>query len=344
MRLTQPPGLARIAPLRAMAPASATPVTAPLLAVAAALGLALSAARNLVPIEIAALDTVLLAGLAGLVWSEARARYGDRGAGTALLALVLFAPVLGAVGGGGLPAALLLTGGLALLLRGLLDPTIQRSLGGGLCLGLAIGTLHVEGAPRAPVCSAVAIGVAALVAWRALTAERCEPRRRVVQGAAVSALLAGLAAAAVVLAFDAIPPFEPTEYARLWAVADVTGEPVAAGFSALRALNALPLLLLALAWRRRPVSRYVDGATLIALAVAVVIGLQLPVLLAPLCAPWLALLAGAAVARARHPVFLRIAAAALVIQALSAALLWPDYPRASAGWTPLPAPVRGVLT
>src|SRR5690348_2347704 len=115
-----------------MAPAQSTPPFAPVLAVVAALGLALSAGRARVPIASAVVDTLFLAGLAATVWATARARYGARGAGVAVLALVLFAPMLGGVGGGGLPATLLLTAGLALLIRCLLDPTLQRAMAAGV--------------------------------------------------------------------------------------------------------------------------------------------------------------------------------------------------------------------
>ena len=68
------------------------------------------------------------------------------------------------------------------------------------------------------------------------------------------------------------------------------------------------------------------------------VGAGAPVLLALLAAPWLALLTGGAVARAERPGLVRLAAIALVVQALTAALLWPDYPRLSDGWTPRPPP------
>jgi hypothetical protein len=310
-----------------------------LLAVVAALGLALSAGRTRVPLGAAVADTAFLAALVAVVWRTARGRYGDRGAGVAALALLLCAPVLGGVGGGGLPATLLLTGGLALLTRCLLDPTLQRAAAAGVCLGLAIAVLHVEGAAREEVLASVVGGALALVAWRAVTAEPREPRWRVLQGAAVSAALAGLVGAAALLGLDALPPFEPTEYARVWAAAAAAAPP-AASRRGLLLLNALPLLGLAVAQRPRCTSRYVDGATLIALAVAIAVGVAVPTLLALLAAPWLALLAGAAAGRAR-PTLLRAAAVALIVQALSAALLWPDYPRAGDGWTPVPVTAQG---
>ena len=173
---------------RALARAMATPspTSAPFFAVAAALALALSAARSRVAMETALIDTLFLAGLTVLVWTTGRARYGERGAGAAALALVLFAPVLGAVGGGGLPAALLLAGGLILLTRALLDPTIQLIVAAGACLGLAVATLDVDGAARSTALAWLGAGGAALVGWRTFTAERCEPRRRVLHGAAIS--------------------------------------------------------------------------------------------------------------------------------------------------------------
>lgn len=324
----------------------ATPssTSAPFVALAAALALALSAARNHVAIETALLDTVLLAALAGMVWATARARYGERGAGAAALALVLFAPTLGAVGGGGLPAALLLVAGLTLLSRCLLDPTVQRIGAAGLCLGLAAGVLHVEGAARPALLAWLAAGGAALAVWRTVTAERCESRPRVLHGAGMSLLLTALVGAAALAGLDALPPFEPTEYARVWPAAAVDAAPAATASRLLLLLNAIPLLVLAAAQRPHRPSRYADGATVIGLGVVLGIGVGVPVLLAPLAAPWLALLAGAAVARARRGGLLRLAAAALILQALTAALLWPDYPRASEGWVPLPARAQGVPT
>jgi hypothetical protein len=194
------------------------------------------------------------------------------------------------------------------------------------------------------VLASFGVGAAALVAWRTATAERYEPRRRVLHGAAISVALTAVVGAAVLAGLDALPPFEPTEYARLWPAAAVEAGPPVAASRLLLLLNAVPLLALAAAQRPRRPSRYADGATLIALAVVLAIGCAMPELLAPLAAPWLALLAGAAVARAQRPGLLRLAAVALVVQALTAALLWPDYPRASDGWAPVPAPVQGVAT
>ncbi len=323
--------------------ATPSPTSAPFFAVAAALALALSAARSRVAMETALIDTLFLAGLTVLVWTTGRARYGERGAGAAALALVLFAPVLGAVGGGGLPAALLLAGGLILLTRALLDPTIQLIVAAGACLGLAVATLDVDGAARSTALAWLGAGGAALVGWRTFTAERCEPRRRVLHGAAISVLLAALVAVAMLAAVDALPPFEAAEYARLWPAAATTPVPTSGG-GLLLLLNAGSLLLLAATWRARHTSRYADGATLIGLAVVLAVGAGAPVLLALLAAPWLALLTGGAVARAERPGLVRLAAIALVVQALTAALLWPDYPRLSDGWTPRPPPARTVPT
>lgn len=317
---------------------------APLLPVAAALGLAVSAVRDRVAIETALLDAVLVAALVGLVWAAGRARYGERGAAGAALALVLFAPALGAVGGGGAPAPLLLAAGLLVLTRCLLDPTVQRIGAAGACLGLAAAVLEVDGAARGAVLAWLTAGAAALVAWRVLTAERCESRRRVAHGAAVSAVLAALTAAATLAAVDALPPLEATEYARLWPAAATDPLPLAGGFHWLLWLNAIPLLALLAGrgWRRT--GRYADGAALVGLAVALGLGAAVPVLLALLAAPWLALLAGGAVGEGRGAAWRRLAVLALIVQALTTVLLWPDYPRASEGWSPLPAPVEGVPT
>ena len=324
--------------------ASSSSTSTPVLAIAAALALALSAARNRVAIETAVIDTALLGAVTALVWVSGRARYGARGAGAGALALVLFAPMLGGVGGGGLGAAFLLAVGLTVLTRCLLDPTIQLVAVAGLCLGLAVAILEVDGAPRATVVAALSAGGLALIAWRAMTAERCEPRARVVQGAVVSVVLAALAGAAMLALVDSLPPLEPTEYTRVWPAAVTVADPAPRSGGLLLLFNALPLLALAAAWRPRRTSRYADGATVIGLAVGVAIGAAAPVLLALLAAPWLALLTGGAVARAERPGLMRFAAAALIVQALTAALLWPDYPRLSDGWTPLPAAADTVPT
>lgn len=317
---------------------------APLLAIAAAVGLALSASRGHVGVETALLDALLLAALVAVVWVAVRACHGERSAGGAALALVLFAPLLGAVGGGGLPAPLLLVAGLTVLTRCLLDPTLQRIGAAGVCLGLAVAVLEVDGAGRGAVLAWLIGGGAALVAWRGLTAERCEPRRRVLHGAAVGALLTALVAAAMLAAVDALPPFEATEYARLWPTAAPAAVPAAGAPGWLLALNALPLLALAAArdWRRT--GRYADGAAVIGLAVALGVGAGVPTLLTLLAAPWLALLAGAALADGGRPGLMRLAALALVLQALTAVALWPEYPRASDGWSPLPARAEGLPT
>ena len=316
----------------------------PLLAIGAALGLALSASRGHATVETALLDALLLAALVALVWVAVRAHHGERGAGGAALALVLFAPFLGAVGGGGLPAPLLLAAGGLFLSRCLLDPTLQLIGAAGACLGLAVAVLEVDGAGRAAVVAWLAGGGVALVVWRAVTAERCEPRRRVVHGAAVSVVLTALLAGAVLAAIDALPPLEATEYTRLWPAAATEPLPVAAGPAWLLALNALPLLLLVAVrgWRRT--GRYADGAAVIGLAVALGVGTGVPVLLALLAGPWLALLAGAALADGRPPGILRLAAMALLLQALTAVWLWPEYPRASDGWSPAPIQAEGVPT
>lgn len=317
---------------------------APLLAIAAAVGLALSASRGHVGAETALLDALLLAALVAVVWVAVRARHGERGAGGAALALVLFAPLLGAVGGGGLPAPLLLAAGLTVLTRCLLDPTLLRIGAAGVCLGLAVAVLEVDGAGRAVVLAWLLGGGTGLVVWRGLTAERCEPRRRVGHGAAVGVILTALVAAAMLAAIDALPLLEATEYTRLWPAAVAEAAPAAGAPGWLLALNALPLLALAAArgWRRT--GRYADGAAVIGLAVALGVGAGVPTLLALLAAPWLALLAGAALADGRPPGLLRLAALALVLQALTAVTLWPEYPRASAGWSPLPARAEGLPT
>lgn len=309
----------------------------PLLAVVAGLGLALTAARTWVTLATAVVDTLLLAALLVAVWRYAAAQHGERAAAVAALALVLFAPTLGAVGGGGLIAMLLLTVGLLTLIRCLLDPTVQAIGGAGLCLGLALAALVADGIERADALVWLAVGAAALVVWRVLTAERCEPRRRVVQGAVSGALLTGLIAAAVLAGIGALPSLpEAAEYAHAPPVSAGAPPPAALW---LLALNAVPLAVLVglRPWRRS--GRYGDGATAVGLATAVAVAAAHPALLPLLVAPWLALLAAPAL-ETRQVWRLRLVALALVVQALTAALLWPDYPRAADGWTPLPAVER----
>ncbi|MFN8644864.1 MAG: hypothetical protein U0802_25545 [Candidatus Binatia bacterium] len=167
-----------------------------LLAIAAALGLALSAGSDRAGIATAALDVLPVAALVAVVWAAARARHGERAANGAALALLLFAPVLGAVGGGGALAPLLLIAGAGLT-RCLLDPTVQRIGAAGTCLGLAAAVLEVEGVGRVPTLVAMAVAGVALAGWRVVTAERCESRRRVAHGAAASLALVAAVAAAV---------------------------------------------------------------------------------------------------------------------------------------------------
>lgn len=304
------------------------------LAVAAGLALGLSAARAWVTLATAVFDTALLALLVAVVWRHAAALHGARAAGVAALALVLFAPALGAVGGGGLVAMLLLGAGLLALIRCLLDPSLQAILGAGLCLGLASAALIADGVARADAATWLAGGGIALVGWRVATAERCEPRRRVVQGALSSVLLAGAVVAAVLLGLEALPPLpEAAEYAHGPSLSPGAAPPAPVW---LLALNAVPLAVSigVRPWPWR--SRYGDGALLIGLATAVGLTLRHPALLPVLAAPWLALLAAPALA-ARQPWRWRLAALALVVQALTAVALWPDYPHAADGWTPLPA-------
>lgn len=303
----------------------------PVLALVAGLGLALTAARAWVTLETAVVDALLLAALLAVVWRHAAALHDERAGAVAALVLVLFAPSLGAIGGGGLLAMLLFTTGLLTLMRGLLDPTIQAVAGAGLCLGLGLAALLADGLERGEAALGTAGGMAALVVWRVLTAERCEPRRRVAQGAASCALLVGVVAAAVLVGLSALPPLpEGAEYAHA-APASTAPMPVNGW---LLALNALPLaVLIAMRpWRRT--GRYADGALGIGLAVAVAVAAHHPAVLALLVAPWLALLGSPALA-ARRGWQVRVVAVALVVQAVSAAVMWPDYPRAAVGWTPL---------
>ena len=305
----------------------------PVLALGAGLGLALTASRAWVTLETALVDALLLAALLTVVWRHAAALHGQRAGAVAALVLVLFAPSLGAIGGGGLVAMLLFTAALLTLMRGLLDPTIQVAAGAGLCLGLGLAALLADGLERGEAVLGTAAGLVALVVWRVATAERCEPRRRVAQGAASCALLAGLVAAAVLAGLSALPPLpEAAEYAHA-APASTAPMPVNGW---LLALNGLPLaVLIAMRpWRRT--GRYADGALGVGLAVAIAVAAHHPALLALLIAPWLALL-GAPALDARQGWKVRVVAAALVVQAASAALMWPDYPRAAVGWTPLPA-------
>lgn len=311
-------------------------------AAALALVLAVTGARGEVSREAALADAVVFAVLAALVWQAARRLYGAAGGTAALVAALFAAPLLGAVGGGALLAALLHTLALLLFARALLDPTIQLVVGAGLAGGAALAALHADGAEPGPALVALLCTAGALAAWRIATAERCEPRARVARAALTTVVLGGLLAAATGHALDALlPPIpEATDYgyADLWVLVhggELDRHPPALIGSGWLALNGLALLLLPMlrSWRRE--HRYADGAALVALIGSALLPLlaHAPVLLAVLTTPWLALLAGGTW-RAPAPPRVRVALVLLLLEVLSAIALWPDYPRATAGWPP----------
>ncbi len=308
---------------------------------ALALVLAVTAARGEVSREAALADALVLAGLVALLWHAGRRLYGERGGVAAAFAALFAAPLLGAVGGGALLAALLHTLALLLFARALLDPTIQLVAGAGLAGGAALAALHADGAEPGPALGALLVTAFALALWRVLTAERCEPRARIARAALMTVVLGGLLAAVTGHGLDRLLPPVPQAadygYAELWWPVhggELERHPPALIGSGWLALNGLALLLLPAlrTWRRE--HRYGDGAALIALAGSALLPLlaHAPVLLAVLIAPWLALLAGGAWrAPARRA---RLALALLLLEVLSAIALWPAYPRATAGWPP----------
>lgn len=307
-----------------------------------ALALAVTAARGEVSREAALFDALLLAALAALLWQAARRLYGPAGATGAGLAALLSAPLLGAVGGGALLAALLTTLALLLFGRCLLDPTLQLVAAAGVALGGALAALAADGAAPGPA-AAVLCGTALLLAaWRVITAERCEPRTRVARAALSTVLLAMLLAAGMNRLLALLPAVpEATDYGlhALWVPVhggELAQRPPALLGNGWLLLNLGALLLCAgvRAWRAE--RRYADGVSVIAFAGGAALAwlAHAPVLLAVLTAPWLALLAGGAWSAGASRPRTRLALVLLALEALSAVLLWPDYPRATAGWPP----------
>ena len=313
--------------------------------VAASLALAASAGGAVAAPDVVLVDGLLLALLSAIVHGAARAIYGGPAALAAPAGLLAALPVLGAVGGGGLAAAALATAALLVLGRCLLDPTAQRVVLAGVLLAAAALALATDGVSREAALAALGGASLALAAWRALTAERCEPRWRVTQGAATATGLAWLIGGALLAAVSVLPA-RPSAGDLAAGVAAVV--PVAVPDEAVTArapllgLNALPLLVLAALrpWRRE--RRFVDGVLVAGLLAAVLAGAAARgINVAPsgvasvLAAPWLALLAGGAWDHGRAPGARRLATLALAVQAATAVFAWPDYPRAHA---PLPPP------
>ena len=315
----------------------------------------------------------LVIGLAAYVASGALvlrwglAVYGPRGA-LGALALAAFTPaVLAALGAppllapaGGTTLAgsfAQLAGGYALM-RCLLDPTVQWALLAGVAILAAPIGAFLQGA-SATVLAGLGAASVVLIASRIATAERWEPRARVVRASIMSVTLAwavALVVALLVAAASDLPSAQ--EYSRARArrgaplaaarIADgvvpvvaaawaETDAPRAAG-SSLAGLPLAALLLAALRpWRRQ--RRYTDAGW-----VALLLCLGVPLWLAwgepggVFMAPVAALLAGACWDPSR-PALARYAATAVVLVQVAAALaLWPHYPggvRAGA-WLPMP--------
>lgn len=212
---------------------------------------------------------VAYAGLGGLVYWWGLSVYGRSGALAALALLAWLPPVWTACGEGPavLLSALLSAAALAVLARCLLDPTIQMvGLGGVLLAGALPAAAAVGESMQVAVLSFAAASLS-LVGWRGLTTERWEPRGRVVQGAATTALIAWGLAAALLAGLAQVPSSLPSPEEYGWLNLQHVAGPQAPAALPRFAVAMAALLLIGLAavrpWRRE--RRYSDGVWVIAL-------------------------------------------------------------------------------
>ncbi|MGH7789726.1 MAG: hypothetical protein ACRERC_22855, partial [Candidatus Binatia bacterium] len=141
---------------------------------------------------------VAYAGLGALVYWWGLSVYGRRAALAGLALMAWLPPVWAACADGPavLLSALLSAAALAVLARCLLDPTIQMVGLAGALLAAALPAAAAVGESMEVATGAFAAASLFMVVWRGVSAERWEPRGRVVQGAATTVLIAwGLAAA-----------------------------------------------------------------------------------------------------------------------------------------------------
>jgi hypothetical protein len=314
---------------------------------------------------------VLAYGASGaLVLRWGFAVYGPRGA-LAAVALYAFTPgVLAALAAPPLLApagATTLAGSFAqlaaayALMRCLLDPTLARALlASAAILAAPIGAF-LQGA-WATVLAGLGVLSVALILSRIATAERCEPRARLVRASVASIALAwGVALAIVLLTAAASHLPSPQEYSDVqrsalsvqrsafavspFRAAAASGSELGSERSTLnaerRSPNGLPIAALLLAavrpWRRQ--RRYTDAGW-----VAALLCLSVPLWLVwgqaggVFMAPVAALLAGACWDESRPPRARYVATVVVLVQVAAAVALWPHYPggvRAGA-WLPMP--------
>jgi 4-amino-4-deoxy-L-arabinose transferase-like glycosyltransferase len=266
-----------------------------------------------------------------LVFAWGREVYGDRGALGATVLVAFLPPTLAQAATVSIDAAAacMLLAAVYAISRCLLDPTLQwAAIAGVVCGGALLST---------PAAIALVVVAPCFVLIRALTAERHESKRRVVQGAATSLLLIAIVALALRAGLGSALP-TPTDGA--WhlghaASVDSLGTQRVPGTATDYALaialeTPIPFLVLLLARPWRAHRRYTD---LIWLAAVVGLGVETCVSrrlflgardLLPIF-PFLALLAGAAWDHARAPVWRRVASAAALLIALESAWNCPRY-------------------
>ena len=307
--------------------------------------------------------------------------YGPRGA-LAAVAIAAFTPgVLAAMAA---PALLAPAGGTTLLgsvaqlaaayalMRCLLDPTAQWALLAGVAILAAPIGAFLQGA-SSTVLAGLGVFSLLLIVCRIATAERCEPRARMVRASVMSVALAWAVALVVVLLVSAASHLPSAqEYSAAsgprsaFRVVRSAFSPSSQGIDAGRggeretlnaqrgtggtpitpraetaSLSGLPLTALLLAtarpWRRQ--RRYTDAGW-----VAMLLSLGLPLWLVwgepggVFLAPVAALLAGACWDESRAPLARHAATALVLLQVVAALALWPQYPggvRAGA-WLPMP--------
>jgi hypothetical protein len=194
----------------------------------------------------------------GVVWRWGLQVYGATGGLAALWLSACAAPLLGAAGLGAAAAWVLSAYVTARCLR---DPSLQWALAIGLA-GLAAMVMSGR-----PALLPSLLGYALLLALlRTATAERCEPRGRVLHGALAATLIGWALLAALGWLIGRIAP--------LPAVDDFSAAPHAWRLAAASAADAMPgggiawlcaplLLVLLRPWRRQ--RRYSDGAWLLAM-------------------------------------------------------------------------------
>jgi hypothetical protein len=286
--------------------------------------------------------------------------YGARGALGAValavftpgtLAALAAPPLLAPAGGTTLAGGLALLAAAYALMRCLLDPTLQWALIAGVAILAAPVGAFLHGAAATPALVLAALSLL-LVVCRIATAERCEPRARVVRSSVAAVAVAWIVPLAIMLAvFAASHLPSPEEYAAAHPAPAVlrvssvdtsamraAGAPPDDDRSSIAALPVAALLLALLRpWRRE--RRYNDAgwaAALLCLGGALWLLWGAPG--GVFMAPFAALLAGACWDTSRTG-WARQAATALVLLQLAAALvLWPHYPGGVRGDAWLPSP------